>query len=159
DHAMRFPSLPMSLLVTSGAAALAGAVACGEISDPTKEQVSKVSGALTGTNVPANAHVALVWRLAAGGYEVGADVAVVNGAFSIDLTTPPDAYFAPIEEETSLDGLSSGSTPSSGPSSSDTGNIPVPTSVADASVPSVDASTAAADAGRAEVDSGTPGNS
>lgn len=77
-----------SVLVASG-------FACGGISDPTRnaENVATVSGALTGTTVPAGARVALVWRKASGGVEVGAEAPIVNGQFSMTLGTPPDAYF------------------------------------------------------------------
>ena len=82
------------------------ALACGGISDPTKgglnEPVATVSGALTGTSVPANARVALVWRTASsttdsGGYAVGDDVAVVNGKFTMALAIPAAAYFSIID--------------------------------------------------------------
>lgn len=89
------------LLLASGSLA-AAAFACGGISDPTRngsERVATVSGALTG-GVPANARVALVWRKgAAGGLEVGADVAVVDGKFTMNLTAPPDSFYAPMDED------------------------------------------------------------
>ncbi len=70
--------------------------ACGGISDPTRsggENVATVSGALTGTAVPTGARVALVWRKAAGGVEVGAEAPIVGGQFSMTLGTPADGYF------------------------------------------------------------------
>jgi len=72
------------------------ALACGEISDPTKksENTATVSGALTGTSVPDGAHVALVWKNGEhGGVVVGADVPIVDGKFTMNLVAPPDAYF------------------------------------------------------------------
>ena len=72
------------------------ALACGEITDPTRggENVATVSGALTGTNVPANAHIALVWKNGTnGGVAVGADAPIVGGKFTMALTPPPDSYF------------------------------------------------------------------
>ncbi|MBS2011667.1 MAG: hypothetical protein JST00_02040 [Deltaproteobacteria bacterium] len=107
---MRRPSLSLSLLLASGTLALA-AFACGGISDPTRngtERVATVSGALTGTAVPANARVALVWRKGgAGGLEVGADVAIVGGKFTMNLVAPPDSFHAPLEaDEVSVIGSS-----------------------------------------------------
>lgn len=92
----------LSLLLASGSLA-AAAFACGGISDPNRsgsEKVATVSGALTGTGVPANARVALVWRKgSAGGLEVGADVAVTGGKFTMNLTAPPDGFYAPLEAD------------------------------------------------------------
>lgn len=86
--------LAFSLLVSTSLAA--AAFACGGISDPTRSdgRIATVSGALTGTTVPANARVALIWRKGlSGGVEVGHDVAIVNGSFSMNVAVPPDAYF------------------------------------------------------------------
>src|SRR5690606_10770767 len=42
----------------------------------------------------ANAHVALVWKVGGtGSWEVGADVAVTGGQFSMNLAAPPASYF------------------------------------------------------------------
>jgi|GEM_PF-2369308 len=90
--------LPLSFLFSSSLAL--AAFACGGISDPTRgsERVATVSGALTGTSIPANARVAVVWRNgAAGGLRVGDDTAVVGGKFTLTLATPPDAYFTELE--------------------------------------------------------------
>ena len=101
---MSFSRLRFALIASSSCAALA--FACGGISDPTKggssERVATVSGALTGTSIPANAHVALVWRTAShtaggGAYEVGEDVPVVNGKFTMSLAVPAAAYFSIID--------------------------------------------------------------
>jgi hypothetical protein len=81
--------------------------ACGGISDPTRhngaESVATVSGALTGTAVPANARVALVYRKITtdstgthGSVEVGSDVPVVGGAFTMNLPVPAADYFGPL---------------------------------------------------------------
>jgi len=110
---MSFPRLRFAVLVSSSCAALA--FACGGISDPTKngsERVATVSGALTGTSVPANARVALVWRTAVstpteGGYAVGDDVPVVGGKFTMSLAVPPAAYFSSIDSGRSNFGSSS----------------------------------------------------
>lgn len=83
------------LLLASLLSVPALAFACGGISDPTRqgESVATVSGALTGTSVPAGARVALVWRNPAGGVVAGAEAPIVNGQFSMALAPPPDAYF------------------------------------------------------------------
>lgn len=124
-----------SLLSISGL--LAGAFACGGISDPTRggESVATVSGALTGTSVPAGARVALVWKKAAGGVEVGAEAPIVNGQFSMTLGTPSDAYFLSTEGN-DYEELSGGSaaeppstaTPEPAPApSAGSGGAPTPT--------------------------------
>ncbi len=111
--------LRLSLLLSSALAT--SAFACGGISDPTlggtaDGNVATVSGALTGTAVPANAHVALVWRKGeGGGVEVGTDVAVVAGHFTMNLTAPPDSYFFNNEN---VRGIASGSGGISGGSAS-----------------------------------------
>lgn len=109
------------LLLTSALLA-----ACGNISDPShvgSEHVAAVSGALsTSGTVPANAHVALVWNTGSG-LAVGADVPVVNGAFTMELDVPPDAYFRTIDTSssgTSGFGSSSSGSGSSAPSSGGT---------------------------------------
>jgi hypothetical protein len=115
----------LRLLVLASSSCAAFAMACGGISDPTKggsnEPVATVSGALTGTSVPANARVALVWRTATsstenGGYAVGDDVAVVNGKFTMNLAVPAAAYFTEIDGTGEFSSSSSsGSTPPSVP--------------------------------------------
>lgn len=80
--------------------------ACGGISDPTigSERVATVSGALTGTAVPANARVALVYRkftaashAGAPTVEVASDTAVVGGKFTMNLTAPSADYFSAVD--------------------------------------------------------------
>lgn len=129
-----------ALLGVLAAAGVSSVVACGGISDPNKssanEPVATVSGALTGTAVPANAHVALVWRIPtvdnssasppstpsspsstpAPRWVVSNDVAVVGGQFTMNLTVPADNLFA-LAESSSYEALSGGSAP---PSSSST---------------------------------------
>jgi hypothetical protein len=94
---MKRPSFRTSLAGATSIGALAALVACGGISDPTKtgnEPVAKVTGALTGTDVPSGTRVALVWRVGSTGtYAVGSDVAVVGGKFTMDLSTPSNGYF------------------------------------------------------------------
>jgi hypothetical protein len=89
------------LPLLASTALVAAAFACGGISDPTREgAVATVSGALSGTNIPNGTRVALVWRKGAtGGVEVGSDVPVVNGQFSMNLPVPLDSYFFPAELE------------------------------------------------------------
>jgi len=96
----------LRLLALASSSCAAFALACGGISDPTKgssnEPVATVSGALTGSSVPANARVALVWRTASsttdsGGYAVGDDVPVVDGKFTMALAVPAAAYFSVID--------------------------------------------------------------
>ena len=119
---MSFPRLRFALLFSSSLATLA--FACGGIADPTRgsERVATVSGALTGTSVPANARVALVWRTATstptdGGYAVGDDVPVVGGKFTMSLAVPPAGYFSTIDGR----GFDSSS-----PDAPQTGNLPKP---------------------------------
>jgi hypothetical protein len=94
---MKRLSSNFSLMSMASIAAIATVVACGGISDPTKGsniRVATVTGALTGTAVPSGTRVALVWRdVATNGYAVGSDVAVANGKFTMDLSTPPASYF------------------------------------------------------------------
>ena len=87
--------------------------ACGGISDPSHEQVATVTGSLTGgAAAPANARVALVWRSGTtNGYAVGADVPIVNGHFSMNLTVPANAYFFPYESSTTTDVTAPGEKP------------------------------------------------
>ena len=103
------------LLASAGLAATA--FACGGISDPTLNggdgNVATVSGALTGTAVPANARVAIVWRKVTttpsgttGSVEVGSDVAVIDGKFTMNLGAPAADYFAPIDSH-SVDNIAS----------------------------------------------------
>lgn len=113
---MPFHRLPLAIFASASLATLA--LACGGISDPTKPSstgggettISTVSGALSGTDVPSNAHVALVWRVAStGGWSVGSDAPVINGTFTMNLTAPPAEYFANFGEESSSTEPSSGS--------------------------------------------------
>ena len=98
-------NLRFALLSSSVAFTLA-AVACGGISDPTRNgegRVATISGALTGVSVPANARVALVYRRAQrsvdapAAVEVASDVPVVAGKFTMNLGMPADSYFADFE--------------------------------------------------------------
>lgn len=98
-------------------------IACGGISDPNRIDgegtVATVSGALTGTSVPANARVALVYRKitatsdGSASVEVASDVPVVAGKFTMNLGTPADHYFADLEGASFAD-TGSGSSGSSG---------------------------------------------
>jgi hypothetical protein len=99
------------------------AVACGGISDPTigSERVATVSGALTGSAVPANARVALVYRKVAtvGGdrtstVEVASDVAIVAGKFSMNLGMPAADYFSPIDGDSVRETTVGSAPPSTG---------------------------------------------
>lgn len=119
-------------LTLAGAATLAAfstLMACGGLSDPTKpastERVATISGALTGTNVPAGARVAIVWRAGEnGGLAVGNDVAVIGGKFTMDLVAPPSSYLVPVEGDMSM-GSSSGSSTAPAPRpSTDTPDAP-----------------------------------
>lgn len=92
--------LRLSSLFLAPVLAAGFALACGEISDPTKggERTATVSGALSGTSVPPGARVAVVWRKGVGGgVVVGSEADIVGGKFSMNLTTPPDAYFGPMD--------------------------------------------------------------
>lgn len=91
--------LRLSSLFLAPAVLASVALACGEITDPnaSAERTATVSGALTGTSVPAGARVAVVWRNGnAGGVAVGSETAIVNGKFTMTLTVPPAAYFYPM---------------------------------------------------------------
>lgn len=85
--------------------ALASLLACGGISDPSRsgENVAVIQGALTASDsadVPANAHVAIVWYDASNGkLAIGADAPVVDGKFSFKLTAPADAYFLAVDDD------------------------------------------------------------
>ncbi|MBX3186997.1 MAG: hypothetical protein KF819_08280 [Labilithrix sp.] len=109
--------LPFALLFASGLVGFGIAnQACGGISDPTikNERVATVSGALTGTAVPANARIAFVWRKgASGGFEVAHEAPVVGGSFSMNIVTPPDGfYFSADGARISSSKSSSGNAPS-----------------------------------------------
>jgi hypothetical protein len=103
--------LHLALVLSSS---LGATLACGGISDPTlggSERVASVSGALTGAAVPANARVALVYR--SNGptkVEVGSDVPIVGGKFTMNLGVPAAHYFVSLEETSSS--VSGGSPPS-----------------------------------------------
>ena len=106
-------------------------IGCGSISDPTKngEHTATVTGALTGTSVPANARVALVWRTGQnGGLAVGADVPVVNGKFSMTLTEPPDGFFFSTEGTAAVDETGGSAPPSTATADAPT-STPAPTPV------------------------------
>ncbi|MDB4938403.1 MAG: hypothetical protein JWP87_5375, partial [Labilithrix sp.] len=102
-------------LLSSSVLALAGVVACGGISDPTRNggegRVATVSGALTGVAVPANAHVALVYRkvistmgsATTAVVEVGSDAPIVGGKFTMNLSEPAAEYFSSLNGH-SIDG-------------------------------------------------------
>ncbi|WP_394840974.1 hypothetical protein LZC95_28350 [Pendulispora brunnea] len=85
----------LKLAVIASTAAGAALLACGGISDPSRqENTLSLSGALTGSDVPNGAHVALVWKSGAdGSVAVAADAPVVNGQYSLTVETPPDGYF------------------------------------------------------------------
>jgi hypothetical protein len=93
------------VLLSSSMALTLAAAACGGISDPTRGEgrVATVSGALTGITVPANAHVALVYRRPtrtvanAASVAVGSDVPVINGKFTMNLGVPADEYFTDLD--------------------------------------------------------------
>jgi hypothetical protein len=92
--------LRLSSLFLAPALAASFALACGEITDPTQngERTATVSGALSGTAVPAGARVAVVWRNGtSGGVAVGAEADIIGGKFTMNLTVPPDGYFFPME--------------------------------------------------------------
>jgi hypothetical protein len=91
---------------------LLGLLACGGLSDPNKsEPVATISGALTGTSVPANARVALVWRKNGGGHWVGADAPLVGGKFSFALNgAPPDDVISELATDSSSPESADGTT-------------------------------------------------
>lgn len=79
---------------------LSALIACGSIDDPSlkSETIETVSGALTGDATPANARVALVWRVgSASSWVVGSDVAVSNGKFTMPLSAPSASHYLPNE--------------------------------------------------------------
>ncbi len=97
---LTFPSLLVAC--TAGAAAL---LACGGISDPSRngastEQTATVTGTLTGSAVPSGARVALLWRTSGPSRVlVGADVPVVGNTFTMTIGTPPESAFAAIFDD------------------------------------------------------------
>lgn len=110
---MRRLPFRLSLSGLTSTACLAAVVACGGLEDPTKtegEKIATVTGAITGSQVPAGARVALVWRTSeAGGLAVGAEAPIVGGSFTITLPTPPDAYHLRLTDDP-RDGTSGGGT-------------------------------------------------
>lgn len=131
--------LHLALLLSACAAAAVTTAACGGISDPTKGggegTVATVSGALTGTAVPANARVALVFRnpkgFGAGRVQVAGDAPVIGGQFTISLGVPSDALFAPLGGDSSFDSseppsVSGGSAAGSSSGSSGSSGVPEP---------------------------------
>ncbi len=124
--------LRFALLSSSAAFALA-AFACGGISDPTRGEgrVATVSGALTGIAVPANARVALVYRKitttstgSQSSVEVGSDVAVVGGKFTMNLGVPAADYFSSTEGSSFNNGSSPPPTVRADAPTSDPGSPP-----------------------------------
>jgi hypothetical protein len=108
--------LSLLILACSSIAGLA-AFGCGALSDPNKsnENVSTISGALTGTSVPDGTRVALVWKTGTNNQvAVGADVPVAGGHFTMSLAPPPDAYFAP-EDGRTYEEVSNNAIPPSSP--------------------------------------------
>ena len=116
-----------AFVLAGGLALIAGAWACDSLSNPDKDKdanttvktTAKVKGALVGT-VPANTHVAVVWRTTQGLTRAD-DAPVVNGQFTLDLGAPPtgalaseDVYNTPVVTQDA--------------------SVPNPTAVADASV-------------------------
>ncbi|WP_394830296.1 hypothetical protein LVJ94_27690 [Pendulispora rubella] len=85
----------LKLAVVASTAAGAALLACGGLSDPSRQEGSlSLSGSLSGTALPNGAHVALVWRSgASGNVTIAADAPVVNGQYSLTVETPPDGYF------------------------------------------------------------------
>lgn len=129
--------LRFALLLSSAAGVTT--FACGGIADPTRgngaENVATVSGALTGTAVPSNARVALVYRKITtdgtgmhGSVEVGSDVAVTGGTFTMNLPVPPANYFGPLSTSTvtQTDTLVGSGGASQPPSSSEAKPAPAP---------------------------------
>lgn len=133
--------LQLALLFSAFSAAAVTTAACGGISDPTKGgeegTVATVSGALTGTAVPGNARVALVFRnpkgFGEGRVQVAGDAPVVGGQFTINLGVPSDALFSPLggdsfgsSEPPTVSGGSSGTASGGGSSSGSVPPDPVP---------------------------------
>jgi hypothetical protein len=110
----------LGLSVVLSTAIAAGVFACGGIADPTRggESVATISGALTGTTVPADARVAVVWRKGnSGGFEVASDAPVVGGKFTLTLAVPPSSYFSSLDDDGYGDSISGGSGSGGGSSS------------------------------------------
>jgi hypothetical protein len=126
----RLPLVHAALLLSSLGVAAIASTACGGISDPTKGgegRVAPVTAALTGISVPANARVALVYRKVTtdaagthGSVEVGSDVAVIGGKFTMNLGIPADDYFSSTD-------ASASSGVSASPPSSEVLPAPAPT--------------------------------
>lgn len=104
--------------------ALAAAVGCGSIAGRDDNSIATVSGTLAGgASVPAGARIALVWHSPTGAFVVSHETPVVNGGFSIDLSTAPadDLFFKPYEvSETTV-------TDNGGTSTSGSPGAPMPT--------------------------------
>lgn len=73
---------------------LASLWACDSLSDPEKTTpsggptIARVTGALVGLDAPANARVTVVWRTTTG-LAPGADAAIIDGRFTVELGAPP----------------------------------------------------------------------
>lgn len=120
---MKRAALCMSFVTFAGA--ISGLLACEGISDPEKnaEVVARVSGALTASAVPSNAHVAIVWRVGnAGRWEVANDVAIIEGRFTMPLAVPANAYFAEVDD-LNYDDLSTGASVGSAPEATTTKSV------------------------------------
>ncbi len=99
------------ILALASCTAAAAAVACGGISDPTKEpgssseKTATITGKLTGTTaIPAGAHVALFWSVrdpatGTNGVLLGADAPVVGTSFTMTLNAPPDSVLRDVDKE------------------------------------------------------------
>lgn len=117
-----------SKLIALAALGLPVLVACGSLADSDKvSPIATIQGALSASSsVPANAHVALVWRRSDGsGVTVVQDTPLVSGRFSFELNAPPadDLFFS-----------------SSGENSSGSDDVPIATSTGTgAPPPAVDA--------------------
>lgn len=97
------------------AALFLAAIGCGSLGDRNDGALAKVSGQLQGS-APTGAHVALVWR-GPGGFVVAGEAPLVNGTFTMDLSSPPpDSVF--VTNQSGDDSSTSGST--GGGASSDT---------------------------------------
>src|SRR5688572_32493097 len=87
-------------------AAVTAAAACGGIADPTRTREapsSSISGTLKGAGgatLSSDTRVAVVWRKGStNGFVVGADVALANGSFALNLPAPTSDLFQSLESQ------------------------------------------------------------
>ncbi|AKU99328.1 hypothetical protein AKJ09_05992 [Labilithrix luteola] len=108
-----------------GAALVLAAIGCGSIADRNDGSLAKVSGQLQGS-VPTGTRVALVWH-GPPGFVVAGEAPLVNGSFTMDLSSPPpDALFVSSDGPNSHDESSASAGNASAGSAGPAGTASIP---------------------------------